>query len=1125
MPTIADVFVRVRVANPKTLKKDVDDALNGVDTDRAGRRAGAGFSDGFDRETSKRSKKSGGNFMQEVAKGITLKSALIGGAVTAGLAILPATFAAAGIAGGLGLGAALILGLAKVDPKIKAAGKKLGENFSKTLQASGKSSGITDQLTNGINHLTRLALPALGTVFTAIFRAMKPLIPPITDGLTHMAVWLEHHINPAIAAFQRYMIGLKGPTGILIGQLKSKVWPDISKFLALMAGGAGNSIRAFGNLLVAISPLFPALGLVSNFAATLIGRFPLLASAILGVVAAIKIFALVSKLEFVSTPIGLVITALAVGALLVIRYWKPISAFFAGLGRDVFNGFIQPLINWFTKSLPHAFGLVLAALAQFGIWVVRGFQIVTNGILTFVGTVIHAAATAFGWIPGIGGKLKDAAKSFDNFKAGVNNSFNGTIASMSRWRDQMKAMGTTSGRTTKGILADFGAQQVAAKRSKADLDRYSRAIAQNGVNSQQARAARLRLIADLIKAGVNSTTANRDVNAYTQAVREHGARSDQARAARLRLNHDIAIASHNSKIAKEDMFRLRDAIRTHGVQSDQARAARLRMIHDLVQAGATTDGATRATNRYVNYLTHQTHSALGGTIRGLGALAATYNSIASTLGVRVAKVGAAAAKAIAGLFAEGGQIPGNGGPKADNMLAMVSSKEWVMPVDAVNHYGPGFMSAVQTRQLPRFANGGQIVSTALRYNGHPYTWGGSPPGHFDCSSFVNMILDMNHIPVPGGWHIGQGHGPVTTNYLGYGGGISYGAMQPGDLYVSSTHMGIVTGPGRGFAARSTATGTGPQGVGTWYHIRRGPWGPGGSFTGAPGMLTPAQQKKYDAAIAFMNAALHAQATPPFAGLRTTAVHNIAAKEKSNLTAAYAAMQAAFLAAQGGNPGTPGIPTGVTASAFGIGNLITIGKYLMQHGATRIAAAGITGDIYGESAGNPESVGSGGFGLIGWTGNTIGLPPGYRGPTGNLNRDLAIQMAGTVGYINANGGMGPINAARSVTEAGQIFSRKYERPLVLYSDTRPAIAQAVYNKLHRGGVLPEDVYGIGPSGARYQMQGGERVVSGSGDDVLIRELRALRQALEAVPGRTAAGVVKGISAPKGSEAQAARLGAR
>jgi len=39
--------------------------------------------------------------------------------------------------------------------------------------------------------------------------------------------------------------------------------------------------------------------------------------------------------------------------------------------------------------------------------------------------IIHAAASAFGWIPGLGPKLRDAARQFDQFRANVNNAING----------------------------------------------------------------------------------------------------------------------------------------------------------------------------------------------------------------------------------------------------------------------------------------------------------------------------------------------------------------------------------------------------------------------------------------------------------------------------------------------------------------------------------------------------------------------------------------------------------------------------------------------------------------------------------------------------------------------------
>jgi hypothetical protein len=85
---------------------------------------------------------------------------------------------------------------------------------------------------------------------------------------------------------------------------------------------------------------------------------------------------------------------------------------------------------------------------------------------------------------------------------------------------------------------------------------------------------------------------------------------------------------------------------------------------------------------------------------------------------------------------------------------------------------------------------------------------------------------MLKLPNPGG--LGgpsSQHGPATGGWLNFGSmsRVPYNAMAMNDLYVSPTHMGVVTGPGTGFAARSTATGTGPQTTtGEAYQILRFP---------------------------------------------------------------------------------------------------------------------------------------------------------------------------------------------------------------------------------------------------------------------------------------------------------------
>lgn len=119
------------------------------------------------------------------------------------------------------------------------------------------------------------------------------------------------------------------------------------------------------------------------------------------------------------------------------------------------------------------------------------------------------------------------------------------------------------------------------------------------------------------------------------------------------------------------------------------------------------------------------------------------------------------------------------------------------------------------------------------------------------------------------------------------------------------------------------------------------------------------------------------------------------------------------------------------------NYATIVKYLTAHGYTRFAAAGMTGNIYQESKGNPESVGTGGGGLIGWT----PLPPGF--VTGNPAADLRTQLAAMLTYNQQWAQYIPaLNAAASATQAADIYMNYFERPGIPAAYNREAAAAAV-----------------------------------------------------------------------------------
>jgi LysM repeat protein len=130
------------------------------------------------------------------------------------------------------------------------------------------------------------------------------------------------------------------------------------------------------------------------------------------------------------------------------------------------------------------------------------------------------------------------------------------------------------------------------------------------------------------------------------------------------------------------------------------------------------------------------------------------------------------------------------------------------------------------------------------------------------------------------------------------------------------------------------------------------------------------------------------------------------------------------------------------------NLLAIGQYLVANGYSKAAAAGVASCVDGESAGNPESVGSGGGGLIGWT------PLGSAAPntniiTGNVSQDMMTQLSDLL-YYNANeigqSQVTELNGISDPVEAADFYSQNFERPAVTDSDVRPSVAEQIFSEL-------------------------------------------------------------------------------
>jgi len=223
---------------------------------------------------------------------------------------------------------------------------------------------------------------------------------------------------------------------------------------------------------------------------------------------------------------------------------------------------------------------------------------------------------------------------------------------------------------------------------------------------------------------------------------------------------------------------------------------------------------------------------------------------------------------------------------------------------------------------------------------------------------------------------------------------------------------------------------------------------GGVDSAASGMLRAAQAAgsavatataKPDASRATKAAAKPAAA--PSYSPASVATAQAAAPEVAATASATATSQSAKPSSSGGSA--------AVQSDIANGNYtLAIGQYLVNNGYSAAAAAGVASCVDGESGANPESEGSGGGGLIGWT------PLGSAQPdaniiTGNVSVDMVTQLADILYYNSNEIGQSAVDELNSQTDpvaAADFYSQNFEKPAVTDSDVRSSVAEQVYSEL-------------------------------------------------------------------------------
>ena len=317
--------------------------------------------------------------------------------------------------------------------------------------------------------------------------ALAPVAKRVFDGLSKFGAWFLKEGVPALKGFggelrDKLTPAFKvaaGVTKAAFAALKSvgKWMLDNTGTVKVLAGAIG-ALVVVTKLHTAAMKVQAAGGLVA-WLTSYLKEMKL-------VTAAQKVWTAVTWLlnaAMTANPIGLVIAAVAaLVAGVIIAYKKSetfrkiVDAAFRGIAavaKWMWNKVLKPVFKlifeywklwaklgkWlWEKALKPAFSAIGAAFKGIGrafkfVWekVLRpAFRAVVDAFLWVAEKIIDGAAKAFGWIPGIGPKLKTAADKFRGFRQNVNDALSGIKDKNVTVTGDLKFGGALSGKSFSG---------------------------------------------------------------------------------------------------------------------------------------------------------------------------------------------------------------------------------------------------------------------------------------------------------------------------------------------------------------------------------------------------------------------------------------------------------------------------------------------------------------------------------------------------------------------------------------------------------------------------------------------------------------------------------------------------
>ncbi|MEU5192754.1 hypothetical protein AB0G86_01650 [Streptomyces scabiei] len=299
----------------------------------------------------------------------------------------------------------------EASPLVKILGQgmtELGGTFGKAAAGAGrlfKDSGFQKDLRTNLTLGRQFVgdmmsgLGGLGRGFLSFGAASKPTLTALSSGIRNL-------LGQGLPGmFDGLKVGIEGSSKFLNG-----LFGMINRLLPAIGRFSGEVARSLGPLL---GEMFDSLGVRGAGALDTLGQVvkgltPVFTDLGYGLKTTTQLMQIVA-------PTVKDTAAAIVGSLL--PSFSEVDKARGPLQR--LNGWVQSnkgAIQEFARQGAGAFITLVQAGVTHLPTLIKIFRLVTGGMVVALGGVLHAAATAFGWIPGIGDKLKSADEGFQSFK-------------------------------------------------------------------------------------------------------------------------------------------------------------------------------------------------------------------------------------------------------------------------------------------------------------------------------------------------------------------------------------------------------------------------------------------------------------------------------------------------------------------------------------------------------------------------------------------------------------------------------------------------------------------------------------------------------------------------------------